>query len=175
MAQKAAKQTAKRNTAVLNRTHLITAAVHAWFLILRYLLGLHRSASIVLYVLLSVPALSIELWLERIGRPTHVSDTGELRRSGEDLEAKGLTEYLWDVLYWSWACIALAPLLGGWTWWLWAVIPLYSVWLAYSMFGNLRHGIMGMSAQGNTVTEAQGGSNRQRKMEKRGGLKTTYR
>ena len=66
-----------------------------------------------------MPALIIEFWLERIGRPSYVPQTTELRRSGEDLEAKGLTEYMWDVLYWSWGCVAVAAVLGDRAWWLW--------------------------------------------------------
>jgi len=54
-----------------------------------------------------------------MGRPTftHSADgTPELKRSGEDLEAKGLTEYMWDILYWTYGCLVLTALFGDWGW-----------------------------------------------------------
>ena len=86
----------------------------------------------------------IEVWLEKIGRPTTASN-GELKRSGEDLSAKGLTEYMWDVLYWSWGCIGLAGLFGDRLWWAWIVIPLYTLWLAGTTLAGIRRNFNGPS------------------------------
>ncbi|KAI9792190.1 MAG: hypothetical protein M1816_002730 [Peltula sp. TS41687] len=120
MAQKAAKQTARRNTLVLRRTHTIAACIHAIFLSLRFLLRRNSSLkSFIMYLVLSSPSLLIQFWLDRVGRPSYVAGTGDLRRSGEDLDAKGLTEYLWDVLYWTWGCIVVAGIFGDRAWWLW--------------------------------------------------------
>jgi hypothetical protein len=111
--------------------------------------------------------------LEKIGRPT-AAQNGELKKSGEDLEAQGLTEYLWDVLYWSWGCTSTASVFGNKAWWGWAVIPMYSVWLAWTTFGGIRQGMAGL--QGGGEAENGGGtSNRQKKLEKRGGQKVQYR
>lgn len=129
-----------------------------------------------LYIALSFPAFAIEFWLEKIGRPTF-APSGELTRSGEDLEAQGLTEYLWDVLYWSWGCIGLASVFGDRVWWAWLVIPLYSLWLAYTTFGGMRQAMTGMAVQGGVAEDKgnAGSSNRQKKLEKRGGQKVQYR
>ena len=118
----------------------------------------------------------IEFWLEKIGRPA-ITQSGELRKSGEDLEALGLTEYLWDVLYWSWGCIAVASVLGNKAWWLWIVIPMYSLWLAYTTFGGMRQTMAGINGQGVGAEASHGRdpSNRQKKLEKRGGQKVQYR
>ena len=113
MAQKAAKTLAARNTSILNRTLLLSLAFHGTFLLLRFLL-LRRSLTI--YALLSAPALIIQFWFERIGRPVH-GPNGELRRSGEDLEAKGLTEWMWDVLYWTYLCLIIVAVIGDYGWW----------------------------------------------------------
>ena len=123
-----------------------------------------------------MPAFVIEFWLENIGRPTQTSN-GELKKSGEDLEATGLTEYMFDVLYWSWGTVCAASLFGDRAWWLWAVIPLYSIWLAYSTFGSVRQGMAGLTGQAGDRGVANGGltSNRQKKLDKRGGQKTQYR
>ncbi|MCJ1312819.1 hypothetical protein MMC25_006495 [Agyrium rufum] len=181
MAQKAAKQLATRNTALLSRIHLISLAINTLFILYRLLLRSRSTTrtTYLLYTLTTLPALTIEFWLEKIGRPTYSATTGDLVRSGEDLEAKGLTEYLFDVLYWSWATVVAAGLLGNGAWWMWGVIPVYSAWLAWSTFGGLRQGMAGMAGQGQEGEDGSGAggaqSKRQQKMEKRGGQKTQYR
>ena len=127
----------------------------------------------ILYSLLAAPALGIEFWFESIARPK-VDANGELRRAGEDLEAKGLVEYLHDVLYWTWGVTTLAALFGDRLWWLYVVVPLYSAWLAYSTFMGVRQGFAGLSGDSGDSSGAAM-SNRQRKMEKRGGQKVQYR
>ena len=126
-----------------------------------------------LYGLVTGPALVIEFWLEKIGRPS-LTPNGELKKSGDDLEAKGLTEYMFDIMYWSWITILTAAVLGDVGWWLWTIIPLYSAWLAYTTFGSMRQGMANMMGQ----NSGEGGgptSNRQKKLEKRGGQKVQYR
>lgn len=71
-----------------------------------------------MYIVLSIPAVAIEFFFERSSRPVYSEDGTQLKKSGEDLEAKGLTEYMWDVLYWTWGCTAGAALLGDWVWYL---------------------------------------------------------
>ena len=113
MAQKAAKTLAARNVSILNRTLLLTLGFHGTFLLLR-LLFLRRSLT--LYAILSAPALIIQFWFERISRPTY-GPNGELKRSGEDLEAQGLTEWMWDVLYWTYLCLVFVAVIGDYGWW----------------------------------------------------------
>ncbi|EON65596.1 hypothetical protein W97_04834 [Coniosporium apollinis CBS 100218] len=176
MAQKAAKTLAARNTQTLNRTLIITAAVHAVFILLRGLLFRHSftTRSLTLYLVLSAPSLIIQFWFERIGRPTYGAAPGDLRRSGEDLEAKGLTEWMWDVLYWTYICLGFAAILGDWAWWSWAAVPAYSAWLAYTTFVGARQGMAGMAGAGGEGGDSAQ-SKRQQKMEKRGGQKMQYR
>ncbi|KAH0544885.1 hypothetical protein FGG08_000965 [Glutinoglossum americanum] len=171
MANKAAKQIARRNIAILKRTHLTSLSVHALFLLLRIFLYSSPRSSYLIYAALSSPSIVFEFYLERLGRPGFAPD-GEMRRSGEDLEAKGLTEYMWDVVYWTWGCVAVAGVLGDRAWWLWAIIPLYSAWLAYTTFTGMQQGISGLSGG---AEPAAGSSNRQKKMEKREGQKIQYR
>lgn len=130
----------------------------------------------ILYIILSAPSFIIEFWLEKIGRPT-TAPNSELKKSGEDLEAEGLTEYLWDVLYWTWGCIGAASVIGDKAWWMWIVVPLYSAYLAFTTFTGMRKGMGGMMGQGDGVEGTAGGgeSKRQKKIEKRGGQKMQYR
>jgi hypothetical protein len=121
MAQKAAKTLAARNTAILNRSLILTGIIHSVFWLLRFLI--FRSSftrkSLTLYILLTLPQLLIQFHFERNGRPSYGAQPGDLRRSGDDLEAKGLTEYMWDVTYWTYGCILLVAVAGDWAWWWW--------------------------------------------------------
>ncbi|KAL8708877.1 MAG: hypothetical protein Q9220_006333 [cf. Caloplaca sp. 1 TL-2023] len=177
MAQKAVKQQAARNTAILKRTHLLSLAIHTCFIILR-LLVFRQSCTrrtYLLYGIFSAPSFVIEFWFERMGRPV-TGVNGEVKQPGEDLEAKGLTEYMWDVLYWTWGCILLAVLLGEKAWYAWIVIPIYSAWLGWTTFGSMKQGMAGMSGSNSAEGMANGStSNRQKKLEKRGGQKMQYR
>lgn len=178
--QKATKTLAAKNARTLNRTHLTTLGVHALYW-LAFSLFSSRSRSLYAYILLSLPSWAIELWLERIGRPTYVPETGEVRRAGEDLEAQGLTEWMWDVLYWTWGCVGFAGVFGDWMWWAWVIVPAYSGWCAWGVWTGAR-GMMGGGGAGQGVDGGDGSaagrggqSKRQAKMEKRGGQKMVYR
>ena len=129
--------------------------------------------SYLLYLALAAPAIGIEFWFESIARPRHDTN-GELRRPGEDLEAKGLTEYLHDVLYWTWGLTGLAAIFGDRVWWLYLVVPLYSFYLAYTTFTGVRRGFAGLSGP-KDENDVAATSNRQKKMERRGGQKVQYR
>lgn len=77
-------------------------------------------SSLLLFVLLSAPAVGIEIVFELNSRPVYASNApgADLKKSGQDLEAKGLTEWMWDVLYWTWGVIALAAVIGDYAWYL---------------------------------------------------------
>jgi len=172
MAQKAAKSLAVRNGATLTRTHLISISIHTLFILLRFL---PFSRSLTPYILLSAPALVLEFYLDRLGRPSYTAD-GSLRRAGEDLDAKGLTEFMWDIVYWTWINIVLVILLGNRAWWLYLVVPAYSIYLAATTVGGMKGMLGGMGgADGNGTGAPEAESKRQKKMEKRGGQKVAYR
>jgi hypothetical protein len=189
--QKAKKELANRNTAKLNQTLYFTLSIHSFYILLRILLfrSTLTTRSLILYVLLSAPSLLIQFWFEKIGRPKYTSPTstsptsaGDLRTAGEDLDAKGLTEFLWDILYWTWGCVVLAAALGDSAWWLFIVVPGYAVYLGYTTFMGAKQGMAGFAGQqpGGGDDGAQGGSSsgtskRQAKMEKRGGQRVAYR
>jgi hypothetical protein len=154
----------------LNQTLYATIAIHSFFWLLRAFLfrRTFTRTSLLLYLFLSAPQLFIHFQFERLGRPTYQPD-GTVKRSGEDLDAKGLTEYMWDVTYWTYICLVLASVLGDWAWWLYAVIPAYAVWLAWTTYTGMRGGYTDAAG----VPQTQ--SKRQQKMEKRGGQKVQYR
>ncbi|CAI6340846.1 unnamed protein product [Periconia digitata] len=174
MAQKATKALAQSNTKRLNQTLLITLTLHTLFFLLRILIRTPSSyrKTLLLYVFFSGPQLLINFLFERQSRPTYLAD-GSIKRSGEDLDAKGLTEYLWDVTYWTYGCLVVVSLFGDWGWWFWAVVPVYSVYAAWGAYKGVRGGFT--DAAGVPQPGAASGSKRQAKMEKRGGQKVTYR
>ena len=156
--------------------HLISLGNNLFFLLLRLIVfrATYTRNTLVLYVLLSAPALAIEFWLEKIGRPAY-TENGELKRPGEDMDAKGLTEFMWDVLYWTWACVAAAALVGNRAWWMYVVVPGYAMWMASSTILSMRQGMAGMAGQSDGGGESTGESKRQKKLEKRGGQKVQSR
>ncbi|PWW77460.1 hypothetical protein C7212DRAFT_351001 [Tuber magnatum] len=176
MANKAAKQLARANTATLNRTHLTTLALHTLFILYHLL---YRSGSWSKYVILSLPSLVIEVYLERLGRPKYVSGGNGgslvLVSAGEDMEAKGVTEYMWDIVYVTWGVLGLVGVAGEWGWWVWAIVPMYAVYLAVGMHRGMNGMMMpGMSPPATAAAPEGLQSNRQRKAEKRGGQKVRY-
>lgn len=144
MAQKAKKDRAKSNTVALNNLHMGTLAVHVLFLAFHFLL---RSRSLVAYGLFSTPALLCQYALESSGRPKYDSASGSLKTSGEDLNAEGLTEYMFDVIWVTWASLISVMLFGNWGWLLWAVVPAYGLYLG--------SGLLGMGRQ--KMAQMQGG------------------
>lgn len=131
MAQKAKKDRAKSNAASLNNLHMGSAAVNVIFLLFHFLL---RSRSLFWYSLLSAPAFVCQFILESSGRPKYDA-SGALKTAGEDLAAPGLTEYMWDVIWVTWASVVSAIFFGNWGWLLWLAVPAYGAYLGTGLLG----------------------------------------
>jgi hypothetical protein len=170
MAKGAAKSLAVRNKARLQQTHLITLGIHVAFIIFAFFI--RRSLSIYRYVLLSLPGLLIEAYLHVLATPTYGPD-GNIRSAGSDLSEKGLTEFMWDIVYWTWINLIAVVILGNWAWWFYLVVPGYAVYAAVSTAAGVKGMLSGMGGAGAEGAETQ--SKRQAKMEKRGGQKVAYR
>ena len=132
MAQKARKDRAKSNSAALNNLHIGSLVVNGLFLLLHFVF---RSRSLLLWFLLSLPGFVCQFILDRTGRPSYDPDTKALKSSGEDLAAAGLTEYMFDVVWVTWAAAILVAFLGNWAWSFWVVVPAYGAYKAYGMMG----------------------------------------
>ncbi|KAK7425019.1 hypothetical protein QQZ08_008415 [Neonectria magnoliae] len=132
MAQKAKKDRAKSNAASLNSLHIGSLIVNGLFLLVHFLF---RPRSLWIYGLLSAPALICQYVLEVSGRPKYDPATKALRSAGEDLSAAGLTEYMFDVIWVTWASAVLAILFGNWGWILWAAVPAYGFYLGQGLLG----------------------------------------
>ncbi|KAK4249621.1 hypothetical protein C7999DRAFT_12569 [Corynascus novoguineensis] len=132
MAQKARKDRAKSNSAALNNLHLGSLIVNGLFLLLHFVF---RSRSLLLWFIFSLPSFICQFTLEKTGRPKYDPDMKALKSSGEDLAAPGLTDYMFDVIWVTWAAAILVALFGNWAWVLWTVIPVFGAYKAFGMMG----------------------------------------
>ncbi|KAG5986658.1 hypothetical protein E4U43_005417 [Claviceps pusilla] len=157
MAQKAKKDRAKSNAAALNSLHTGSLLFNTFFLLCHFL---WRPRSLVAYGLLATPSLICEYVLEISGRPKFDPATGALRTAGEDLAAAGLTEYMFDVVWVTWAAGVLVVLVGNWGWLLWAVVPAYGAYLGSGLLGMGRRTLEQMqggdAGTGGSAASAQG-------------------
>ena len=109
--------------------------------------------------------MAIEVYLDFIGRPQYSHD-GFLRKAGQDLSASGLTEYMWDLVYWTWISTFSALLLGDKAWWLYSVVPVYTLYLIATVLGGLK-GYLPASDSCLEATDIGVESKRQQKKERR--------
>ncbi|KAI1131632.1 DUF788 domain-containing protein [Nemania abortiva] len=160
MAQKARKDRAKANAVALRNLHIGTLIVNVTFILFNLLL---KRRSLSLYVLLSIPAFVCEFVLESTGRPKYDSSTNSLKTAGEDLSAPGLTEYMFDVIWVTWASVTSVTLFGNWAWLLWSVVPAYGAYKGFGLLGAAR-GMAGMQqAQQQQAGGAQVAGNRRQR------------
>lgn len=159
MAQKAKKDRAKSNIESLKNLHLGAAVVNFLFLLWHFFF---RSRSLWAYFLLSAPSFACQYALEKSGRPSYDQSTGALRNSGEDMSAPGLTEYMWDVIWVTWACQILVMLFGNWFWLIWAVVPAYGAYKGYGLLGAARQMTGMQAAQGQDAAPVPGNRKQRR-------------
>ncbi|CAI4219202.1 unnamed protein product [Parascedosporium putredinis] len=161
MAQKAKKDLAKSNAAALQNLHTLSIALNAAFLAFAIFL---RPRSLKLYGVLSIPAFAAQFILERSGRPVRDPETGAVRSAGQDLGAEGLTAYMFDVVWVTWATLVFVILIGDKGWFLWTVVPAYGGYQAGRLLlkaRGLAGGLGGMTAQPEAAP--QGGNRKQRR------------
>ncbi|RMJ06841.1 hypothetical protein BHE90_015511 [Fusarium euwallaceae] len=160
MAQKAKKDRAKSNAAALNNLHIGSLVVNVLFLLAHFLF---RSRSLWLYGLLSAPSLICEYVLEISGRPKYDPSTRALRSAGEDLSNAGLTEYMFDVIWVTWASAILVILFGNKGWLLWVVVPAYGLYLGSGLLGMGRQKMAELQGGGGVGDAAPQGNRRARR------------
>ncbi|KAI1807982.1 DUF788-domain-containing protein [Daldinia bambusicola] len=159
MAQKARKDTAKANAAALKNLHTGTLIINTLFVLFNFII---KKRSILLYVILSIPSFICEYFLEASGRPRYDPSTKALQRAGEDMSAPGLTEYMFDVIWVTWASVVLVMLFGNWGWLLWTVVPAYGAFKGYGLLGAAR-GMAGMQGQQPSNAVPVAGNRKQRR------------
>jgi hypothetical protein len=159
MAQKAKKGVAKANISTLNNLHLGTLGLNILFILFSLLI---KRRSFLAYVLFSLPSLFCQFTLEKTGRPKFDANTKALKSSGEDLAAPGLTEYMFDVVWVTWASLIVVILFGNWGWLIWSVVPVYGAYKGYGLLGMAR-GMMGGGQPGEVPGEQPVAGNRKQR------------
>ncbi|KAI0167491.1 Histone H4 [Pestalotiopsis sp. IQ-011] len=163
MAQKARKDRAKSNAEALKNLHLGTLIVNTLFVLSNLLF---RRRSLLYYIILSIPAFVCEYILESTGRPKYDPTTKALRTAGEDLNAPGLTEYMWDTIWVTWATVITVILFGNGGWLLWLAVPVFAVikgWGFLSAARNMAGGMGGMQQPPEGAAMPQGAGNRKQR------------
>ncbi|KZW03947.1 DUF788-domain-containing protein [Exidia glandulosa HHB12029] len=169
MANASAKKTAAQNEASLRQLRTRTLAVYALAVALRFLLKRTTKGGLILAASTALPSLAIYRFLVSIGTPRRDA-RGELISPGDDLEAGGLTEYAWDVVYVTWICQLGSAALGEWFWYLYLVIPVYAVYKLWGFAGPMLGfggGSRGPALPEEEAAPAQATSKRQDKLKKR--------
>ncbi|KAI1144033.1 DUF788-domain-containing protein [Hypoxylon sp. FL0543] len=159
MAQKARKDRAKANAAALANLHTGTLIINTLFVLFNFIF---KKRSMLLYVILSIPSFICEYVLESSGRPRYDPSTKALQNAGEDLSAPGLTEYMFDVIWVTWASVILVILFGNWGWLLWSVVPAYGAFKGYGLLGAAR-GMAGIQGQQSDNAAPAVGNRKQRR------------
>ncbi|KAI2642877.1 hypothetical protein GGS21DRAFT_196841 [Xylaria nigripes] len=160
MAQKARKDRAKANAAALQNLHIGALVVNTLFILSTFIF---KGRSLLLYALLSTPSFICEFTLESTGRPKYDSSNNSLKSAGEDLSAPGLTEYMFDVIWVTWASVVLVIFVGNWGWLLWSVVPAYGAFKGFSLLTAAR-GMAGMQQpKQQQDSGAQGTGNRKQR------------
>ncbi|KAJ7591280.1 hypothetical protein C8J56DRAFT_1136411, partial [Mycena floridula] len=123
-------------------------------------------SSILLYIVISLPALFLSNHLIKTGSTRRDPTTGALISYGEDLNQAGVTEWCLDIVYITWACQLGSGAFGDWFWWFYMVIPVYAVFKLWtSVIGPM---FFGKSAEAPSAEqEKEPTSKRQEKLRKR--------
>ncbi|KAL7006520.1 hypothetical protein EMMF5_003941 [Cystobasidiomycetes sp. EMM_F5] len=178
MANKSDKRIAAENAAILRLLKAGTVGIHVLQWIVFVLFKSQRTNGHLLgYALTSVPSVTMFVVLLGMGQST-TSANGTLEKAGDDLSQPGLTQYMLDIVYLTWAA-QLTALIWSRAWWIYALIPGYAVYKIWGIAKPLLaaraqqaqaavHSARGSQQQGRTGTVNQEGlSRRQQKMQAR--------
>jgi SRP-independent targeting protein 2/TMEM208 len=73
---------------------------------------------------------------------------------------------MWDVVYWTWINLPLVLILGNHAWWLYSVVPVYTIYLAATTVGGIKSMLSPPQDDENATTTGSE-SKRQQKLGKR--------
>lgn len=119
MAGASQKKLAVSNTSTLKEIHTLSLAVNSVAIFVLFLF--HRPASKLPYLLFSTPLYLCQYIIEKTGRPQY--QNGTLVNSGLDLKQAGLTEYFFDIIYFTLLCDVLMIIFGSnKVWYLYLVV-----------------------------------------------------
>lgn len=171
MAGQSAKKQVAQNFKILKEIHLITWASYTIFTFFNFYLN--RPASSKFFIITAFPVLGSLFVIEKTGRP-RLDPQGKIIRQGQDLQQEGLTEYLFDIIYYTIILNVLTVLFNSSKiWWLYWAVPGFAAYKIYGLINAGRQMFGGGAKSGAQVEEfdekkEQGKSKRQQKREARG-------
>jgi hypothetical protein len=122
-ANAAQKRLAASNVKTLLTHRYAALTINLLFILLRLFLR-RKSTTYTLYIMYFLSA-SLAVWLqlqlEFVGRPKF-DVRGGVVDPGSDLAQKGMTEYMFDVLYLTWGIQVLVATTTGWAWFLYLLV-----------------------------------------------------
>ncbi len=171
MAGQSAKKQVAQNFKILKEIHLITWISYSIFTFFNYYLNRPQSSKI--FIITAFPVFGSLYVIEKFGRPV-LDPQGKIIRQGQDLQQEGLTEYLFDIIYYTVILNFLTILFNSSRiWWLYWAIPIFAVYKIYGVINAGRQMFGGGAKSGQQVEEYDGEkeqakSKRQQKREARG-------
>ncbi|EGV63281.1 hypothetical protein CANTEDRAFT_106021 [Yamadazyma tenuis ATCC 10573] len=172
MASSSSKKIAQTNKQKLYELHSISATVVllcaaiVWFF--------KRPSSIKPFLFFQLPLIGCQYVIESSCRPKYkydsVGDYDKLVSSGHDMNQSGLTEYMTDVIYFTWILdITVVALGSNKVWYLLLIIPGYA---AFKLSGFIKGFFPSKQQQPEQASldpqKPEGKSKRQQKLEKNG-------
>ncbi|CCH41738.1 Transmembrane protein [Wickerhamomyces ciferrii] len=175
MAGQSAKKQVAQNFKILKEIHTITWTSYAIFSFFNFYFKRPQSSK--WFIITALPALGSLYLIEKFGRPI-VDPQGKIIRLGQDLTEQGLTEYLFDIIYYTIILNFLTIVFNSTlVWWLYLAVPSFAAYKIYNVINAGRQLFGGGSKTGQQVDEydnngtkqgEQGKSKRQQKREARG-------
>lgn len=168
MAGASLKKIASNNVKILKEIHTLSGLIVAISSLAIFLL--HRPSNYKPFILFNVPLAIVQYVLETTGRPKY--EQNKLVGTPNDLKLEGLTEYMFDLIYYTLLEDILMIVFGSnKVWWLYLAVPAF---IGYKSFWLLKMGknLLGLGRSKNVPVEEEPEqpqiSKRQAKMEARG-------
>ncbi|CAG8748357.1 17423_t:CDS:2 [Dentiscutata erythropus] len=161
MAKQSDKKIAQENLKCLSNLKwgfIIVNAIYVCFRILYCFETFGFGIATLYFVTLGI-SMFLGAKLKSLGSP-RFGPGGNVEWPGTDLNSKGMMEYMFDIIYVTWA-VHIGSMFYEGVWWFYLLIPLYALYKIWTLF------IQPSMFSGNEGTIPQEKSNRQKKMEKR--------
>ncbi|CAG8505133.1 869_t:CDS:2 [Paraglomus occultum] len=158
MAGQADKKLARENAKTLNNLFYQFLIFNIIYILVRifYFYPTFTTWVAVKYFTTTGITLYLGYQLLQFGTPRY--QNGVLISPGNDLAAKGLTEYMFDVIYVTW-CIHMLSIVWEGAWWFYLIIPGYAIYKAWDVLFRPYFGA--------NANETPGLSKRQQKRQQR--------
>ncbi|KAJ2961333.1 hypothetical protein NQZ79_g3389 [Umbelopsis isabellina] len=165
MANASSKKIASANVKTLANLRMGFFAVNCFYVLWRGLLywKTFSFSTLLAYALTSGLTFYLYTVLKNAGSPRYNVD-GSIQSGGDDLNAEGLTAYMFDIIYITWFVHITTAVISGKFWYTYIVIPAYA---AFKLWPYIAPYLKGSSNEQSAEPSGPQKSKRQTKMEER--------